>query len=194
MTRNILCPLTYANMELNKDSNIAVNFSVVRCYELNRSFYCTDSSNYKRNTYSYQNFSHISKKYIKFTLFDLSYKKQLETFTAVCCCSLLTTRTKRVSIIPLRIRRGIYYRDLFSCYLGRCADTRRHTGRCPRPGRYTARCADTRRHTGRCARTIRHTGRYARTGRHTGRCADTRRHTGRCANTRRHTRRCARTG
>ena len=33
-------------MNLNKDSNIAVHFSVVRCYELNCSFYGTDSSNY----------------------------------------------------------------------------------------------------------------------------------------------------
>ena len=59
--------LTYANMKLNKDSNVAVHFSVVRCYELSRSFYSTDSSNYKRNTFSYHNFSHISEKYIKFS-------------------------------------------------------------------------------------------------------------------------------
>ena len=51
----------------NKDSNIAVHFSVVRYYELNCSFYSTDSSNYKRNTFSYQNFSHIPEKYIKFS-------------------------------------------------------------------------------------------------------------------------------
>ena len=70
-------------MKLNKDSNIAVHFSVVRCYELNYSFYSTDSSNYKRNTFSYRNFSHISEKYIKFSSFDLSYKKQPETFTTV---------------------------------------------------------------------------------------------------------------
>ena len=56
LTRIISSLLTYSNMELNKDSNIAVHFSVVRCYELNCSFYCTDSSNYKRNTCSYQNF------------------------------------------------------------------------------------------------------------------------------------------
>ena len=54
-------------MKLNKDLNIAVYFSVVRCYELNYSFYSTDSSNYKRNTFSYRNFSHISEKYIKFS-------------------------------------------------------------------------------------------------------------------------------
>ena len=38
--------LTYANMKLNKDSNIAVHFSVVSCYELSSSFYSKDSSNY----------------------------------------------------------------------------------------------------------------------------------------------------
>ena len=67
LTCNILCPLTYANMKLNKDSNITVHFSVVRDYELNRSCYCADSSNYERNTFSYQNFSPISEKYMKFT-------------------------------------------------------------------------------------------------------------------------------
>ena len=54
-------------MKYNKDSNIAVRFSIVRCYELNYSLYSTDSSNYKRNTFSYQNFSHIPEKYIKFS-------------------------------------------------------------------------------------------------------------------------------
>ena len=43
-----------------KDSNIALHFSVVRCFELNCSLYSTDSSNRKRNTFSYQNFSLIS--------------------------------------------------------------------------------------------------------------------------------------
>ena len=55
-------------MKYNKDSNIAVHFSIVCCYELNYSPYSTDSSNHdKRNTFSYQNFSHISEKYIKFS-------------------------------------------------------------------------------------------------------------------------------
>ena len=54
-------------MKLKKDSNITFHLSVNRCYELNCSFYSTDSSNYKRNTFSYQNFSHISEKYIKFS-------------------------------------------------------------------------------------------------------------------------------
>ena len=35
-------PLTYANMKLNKDSDIAVHFSVNRSYELNCSFYRKD--------------------------------------------------------------------------------------------------------------------------------------------------------
>ena len=34
---------------------------------ISRSFYSKDSSNYKRNTFSYQNVSHISEKYIKFS-------------------------------------------------------------------------------------------------------------------------------
>ena len=33
-------------MKLKKDSNIAVHFSIVCCYELSRSFYSKDSSNY----------------------------------------------------------------------------------------------------------------------------------------------------
>ena len=77
LTRNMLCPLTYANMKLNKASNIAVHFSVVGSLSL---IYCI--------------------------------KKQPETFTAVFV--VYCARTKRVSIIPCRIRRGINYRDLFS--------------------------------------------------------------------------------
>ena len=48
LTCKMLCPLTYANMKLNKDSNIAVHFSVVHWYELNCSFHSTYSSNFKR--------------------------------------------------------------------------------------------------------------------------------------------------
>ena len=62
LTRKVLFLLTYANMKLHKDSNIAVHFSIVRCDELNCSFYSADSS--KQNSFSNQNFSHISEKYI----------------------------------------------------------------------------------------------------------------------------------
>ena len=38
-------------MKLKKDSNIAVHFSVVCCYELSRSFYSKDSSNCRLQFY-----------------------------------------------------------------------------------------------------------------------------------------------
>ena len=73
LTRNMLCPLIYANMKLNKASNIAVHFSV---------------------------FGSLSLIY--------RIKNNLKLFVGYYA------RTKRVSIVPRKIRRGINYRDLFS--------------------------------------------------------------------------------
>ena len=116
LTRKMFSSANLCEYDVKQRLKYRLNI-VVRCYELNCSFYNADSSNYKRNTIRI--FSHISEKYIKFSSFDLSYKKQPETFTEVFFCLLLTTRTKRVSIIPLGIGRGINYRYLFSCSLFR---------------------------------------------------------------------------
>ena len=53
-------------MKFNKDSNIAVHSLFISALFI-CSFYSKDSSN-KQNTFSYQNFSHISEKYIQVLL------------------------------------------------------------------------------------------------------------------------------
>ena len=56
-------------------------------------------------------FTHLRKIH-QLSKFGLSCKKEPETFTLVFCGLLLTTRTKRVSLIPLWTRRDI---NVLSC-------------------------------------------------------------------------------